>query len=135
MKIHRILGPLTVSFGLVQCAVGFHFARNDRGIIGFVVITVIMLVFVSSIVFFARRRKSRRQAYNTAAAQNFREGQGQEQAQGQGQYFPQYVGQEGVPLQQYGGGGGPPNGRPEPYSLPSYHSDGGYASHQPPRYA
>ena len=72
---HRILGPLTITLGLVNVCVGFNFAGNRRPIIPFVVISLLMIIFVSGVIFFVRRRRVRRGAMNTPAAQNFREGQ------------------------------------------------------------
>ena len=120
-----------------------------------------MVLGVGSVVFLSSRRRLRRGAMNTPAAQNFRAGQA-EYAGPPGQYgggaaYTGFYGNgagagrqesgtgpaEGVPLQPYsshpasperGGGGGQ---RPMPYTLPSYHSDAGRGEEPgaPPRYA
>jgi hypothetical protein len=100
MKAHRFLGPSTIVLGLVNCAIGFHFAGDNYAIIGFAVTTALMIIVVGSLVFCTRRRRVRREAMNTPAAQNFR----------QGQMEPQFAGpfgfqqEEDVPLQPYGVG-------------------------------
>ena len=102
MMGHRVLGPLTITLGLVNVCVGFNFAGNTRPIIGFVVVTVLMMVLVSGVVLLARRRKMRKQATMTPAAMNFREGQ----SQGAGAPPPSYPaatarGGPAIPLQTY----------------------------------
>ena len=74
---HRILGPLTVLLGLVNVCVGFNFAGNNRPIIAFVVVSVLVGLFVTGVVLMVRRRRMRKQAMTTPAAMNFREGQAQ----------------------------------------------------------
>lgn len=98
---HRVLGPLSVTLGLVNVCVGLNFAGHNRPIIGFVVLTVIMIIVVTSSVLFARRRKMRKGAMNTPAAMNFREGQA---AEGQPPGYSQN--QPAIPLQTYQQGQG-----------------------------
>lgn len=98
---HRVLGPLTILLGLINVCVGFNFAGNRRPIIAFVVVTILMIIFVAGVVLFARRRKMRKDAMNTPAAMNFREGQAapaysQATATGQG-----VGGGLAIPLQTY----------------------------------
>ena len=102
MKGHRILGPGTISLGLVNCFVGFRFAGNNRGIIVFAIAMVLMIIFVGSVTFFSRRQKMRKGAMNSTAAANFREGQMEPgyAAQAQQQPLPLYS-QGGIPLQNY----------------------------------
>ena len=89
-----------MSLGLANVCVGLNFAGNNRPIIGFVIIMIAMLIFVTGAVFFSRRRKQRKQAMNTPAAMNFREGQRQE---GMQHAAPQRVPGHGpaIPMQTY----------------------------------
>ena len=84
-KIHRILSPLTVLLGLANAGYGFHFAGSTSGLLGFIVIATLMILFVVTVTLVLRRRKNRRDVYGSAAARNFREGHG-EQQQGRPEY-------------------------------------------------
>ena len=97
---HRVLGPLTIALGLVNACVGFNFAGNNRPIIGLVIITIAMVLFVTGAVLLSRRRKQKKQAMNTPAAINFREGQRQE---GMQHAAPQQAAGHGpaIPMQTY----------------------------------
>jgi len=121
MKVHKILGPLSVALGLINAIVGFNFAGDNRAIIPLVIVATLVTIFVGTVTYLKRRNSVRKQAMNSAAAENFR----------QGQMEPQYTGQYGgpaIPLQSYGD-------RPQPQTLPSYHSDAGYSSDdRPPVY-
>ncbi len=99
MKGHRVLGPSTILFGLVNCFVGFNFAGNNRGMIIFGIATLLMLIFVGTLTFFKRRQKLRKGPMNTPAAMNFREGQ-MEPRQAGPPAAPLY-GEGGIPLQSY----------------------------------
>ncbi|RMZ78317.1 hypothetical protein DV737_g3934, partial [Chaetothyriales sp. CBS 132003] len=72
---HRIVAPMAVGLGLINVCVGFHFAGHNRPIIGFVIVTIIMSIIVSTAIMVKRRRAVRKAAVNTPAAMNFREGQ------------------------------------------------------------
>lgn len=104
MKGHRVLGPLTISLGLVNCLVGFRFAGNTRATIVFAIAMIIMFIFVGTLLFFKRRQRQRKAPMNTPAAVNFREGQMEPEYAGGGQQqqepLPLY-GQAGIPLQTY----------------------------------
>ncbi|KAJ9495471.1 hypothetical protein LTR99_010185 [Exophiala xenobiotica] len=98
MKGHRVLGPSTILFGLINCFVGFNFAGNNRGMIIFGIAMLLMLIFVGSLTFFKRRQKLRKGPMNTPAAMNFREGQ---MEPGQAGPPPPLYGEGGIPLQSY----------------------------------
>jgi uncharacterized membrane protein len=98
---HRVLGPLTILLGLINVCVGFNFAGNRRPIIAFVVVTLLMIIFVTGITLWSRRRKMRKEAMNTPAAMNFREGQATPQAATTG-----VSGGPAIPLQTYQPGQG-----------------------------
>lgn len=92
-----------MSLGLSNAFVGFSFASNTRGAIILGVATLLMIIFVFSVIFFTRRRKMRKGAMNTPAAQNFREGN---MGGGPAPYGPQSpsmpsYGQGGIPLSSY----------------------------------
>ena len=116
-KSHRILGPLTVTVGLVNGILGFQFAGNNYAIIGYIIVVLLMVLFVSLIVLFKRRRSQRKNAMMTPAAQNFRQGQNE------GAYMPQND-EAALPLQDFrtgyagAAGYGPP---------PTYGETGFYA--------
>lgn len=74
-KAHRVLGPLTVSVGLVNGVLGLRFAGNDHAIIGYLVVVIIMVIILSLLTLLKRRRSQRKNALMTPAAQNFRQGQ------------------------------------------------------------
>ncbi|EXJ86278.1 hypothetical protein A1O1_06648 [Capronia coronata CBS 617.96] len=97
---HRVLGPGTISLGLVNCFVGFRFADNNRGIVVFAIAMVIVIIFVSTMTTLARRRKLRKDVMNTPAAFNFREGQSAPSYPPQHQP-PPFQNQGGIPLQNY----------------------------------
>ena len=94
--------------GLVNVCVGFSFAGNNKAIIGFVIITILMIIVVTSTILLKRRRKMKRQAMNTPAAMNFREGQRDGAGHGvervDGGAPPKYEG-PAIPLQSYQSGG------------------------------
>jgi hypothetical protein len=102
--------------GLVNGILGFNFAGNNHAIIGYVIVTTLMGIFVTSCLHLKKRRQRHKEAYNSAAAQNFR----------QGTMEPQYGGYYGaggagndVPLQRVGGGGGGGGGSGGYYAPPS----------------
>ncbi|KIX04546.1 uncharacterized protein Z518_05416 [Rhinocladiella mackenziei CBS 650.93] len=103
MKGHRVLGPSTIAFGLINSFIGFNFADNNRrGMILLAIAIVLMLTFIGTVLFFKRRRQVRKGPLNTPAAANFREGQmepGYADRQ-HPQSLPLY-GQGGIPLQNY----------------------------------
>lgn len=109
MKGHRVLGPASMSLGLSNCFVGFRFASNTRGAIVLAIAALLMIIFVVSVVFFSRRRKMRKGAMNTPAANNFREGQmgGPAPYGPQSPSMPSY-GQGGIPLASYQNNQPPP---------------------------
>ncbi|ETN37520.1 uncharacterized protein HMPREF1541_07142 [Cyphellophora europaea CBS 101466] len=74
MIVHRILGPFSVGLGLVNAVVGFRFAGHYRPIIGFVILTILIFTGITALILLKRRRAMRKQAMNTPAAMNFREG-------------------------------------------------------------
>lgn len=94
-KSHRILGPLTTSVGVINGVLGFHFAGNNRAIIGYVVIVIIIAIIVTSLTLMKKRRSQRKNAMMTPAAQNFRQGQAE------GVYAAPGHDEAAVPLQEY----------------------------------
>ena len=72
---HRVLGPLTLGLGVLNCISGFRFANNNRGMIIFIIAAALMLIFVATVLFFKKRQQKRKAPMNTPAAVNFREGQ------------------------------------------------------------
>lgn len=127
-KSHRILGPLTVSVGLVNGILGFRFAGNNRAIIGYVIVVTIMVGLVSLVMMMKKRRSLRKNAMMTPAAQNFRQGHAE------GGYMPPND-EAAVPLQDYqtgysgaGGDMGAAHGPP-----PTYGEAGGYYAPPPGR--
>lgn len=107
MKGHRVLGPLTMSLGLLNCISGFRFASNNRGMIIFIIAMVLMLIFVGTLLFFKRRQRARKAPMNTPAAANFREGQAAAPPYTGEAPLPLY-GQGGIPLQSYANNQAPP---------------------------
>lgn len=94
-KSHRIIGPMTVSIGLVNGVLGFRFAGNNHAIIGYIVIVLIMVIIVTSLTMLKKRRSQRKNAMMTPAAQNFRQGQAE------GVYAAPVHDEAAVPLQDY----------------------------------
>ncbi|EXJ76840.1 hypothetical protein A1O3_10485 [Capronia epimyces CBS 606.96] len=97
---HRILGPGTVFLGLVNGLVGLHFAGNHPGLAGFAIVSVAIAAGVVSVGIIFRRRKVRKEAMNTPAAVNFREGQ-TDPGHTAEQYPPPPYNHGGIPLQNY----------------------------------
>ena len=119
-KSHRILGPLTVSVGLLNGILGFRFAGSTRGIIGYIVVVILMATFVTLVMMMKKRRSMRKNAMMTPAAQNFRQGQAE------GVYVPPQD-EAAMPLHDYrteyaGAGGdiGAAHGPPPTYSSGYY---------------
>ena len=76
MKGHRIIGPTTILLGLANVFGGLAFAGAPaRSMIVFGVALLVMLAVLAVTMFFNKRRVSRKGAYHTPAAHNFREGQ------------------------------------------------------------
>ncbi|EXJ61514.1 hypothetical protein A1O7_01942 [Cladophialophora yegresii CBS 114405] len=96
MKGHRVLGPLTMGLGLINCISGFRFAGSNIAMIVFIVAMFLMLIFVGTVLFLKRRQRARKAPLNTPAAANFREGHAA---------APSYTGEAPLPL--YGQGGIP----------------------------
>ena len=71
-KVHRLLGPALIAGGIVNGAIGFHFAGRDVHIIPYVVVIVAVAIAMAAALFFKMRKQRRTQPMNTAAAQNFR---------------------------------------------------------------
>jgi hypothetical protein len=94
-KVHRFLGPAVIAIGLINGILGFNFAGNNHAIIGFIIVTTLMVIFVSTCLYLKKRRRMRKEAFNSAAAQNFR----------QGTMEPQYAGVVGGDGSYYGAGG------------------------------
>ena len=94
-KVHRFLGPAVIFIGLINGILGFNFTGNNRAIIGYIIIITLMVIFVSTCLYLKKRRRVRKEAFNSAAAQNFR----------QGTMEPQYAGVVGGDGSYYGAGG------------------------------
>jgi hypothetical protein len=120
-KIHLYLGPTVIVIGLVNGILGLNFAGNKRAIIGYVIVTLLMCIFVMSCLYLKKRRSMRKEAYTSAAAQNFRQGTMEPQyagvVEGDGGYYGAGGAGNDVPLQRVGGGGyyAPPSGPPPQY--------------------
>ena len=71
-KIHRYLGPAVIALGLINGALGLNFAFRNLAIAGYAIVVVLMIIFVSLLIWFKKRRQARKGAMNTPAAQNFR---------------------------------------------------------------
>lgn len=89
MRVHRILGPLSILLGFANACVGFAWAGMTRTIIVYAIFNVLVAVVVGSLVFWKRRRTLKKGALNSAAASNFREG-----ASDQFHGPPMYVGSQ-----------------------------------------
>lgn len=74
MKGHRIAGPLSITLGFINACIGFAWAGMGRAIIGYVIFDLLVFIIVGSLVFLKKKRKMRKQAMNSNAAHNFREG-------------------------------------------------------------
>jgi uncharacterized membrane protein YfcA len=116
-KAHRFVGAAVIFIGIVNGALGFNFAGNNRAIIGYAVVVVLMVIFVTTLMFFKKRRTRRKNAMNSTAAQNFREGALEPI------YDPMRAG-EPVPLQRYNTAGPQPGASPPPDAMPAYGHDG-----------
>lgn len=75
MKGHRILGPLVVALGFVNACIGFNWV-GLRGItIAYIIISLVITLAISGLVWMNNKRKMRKMgAANSAAAVNFRDG-------------------------------------------------------------
>lgn len=74
MKGHRIAGPLSITLGFINACIGLAWAGLRRAIIGYTIFNLLVVIVVSSLVVMKRRSKMKRQAMNSSAAYNFREG-------------------------------------------------------------
>lgn len=119
-KAHRILGPGTMSIGLINGILGFQFAGNTHAIIGYIILTTLMLILVSVVMMMKKRRSQRKNAMMTPAAQNFRQGQAESA------YVAPQQDEAAVPLRdyrtEYTGSGGDIGTAPPP----AYGDAGGY---------
>ena len=73
-KAHRYLGPTIILFGIINGALGLHFANDDGKLpayFGFVLFVAALCTLAQWVL---RRRTMRRNAVNSVAASNFREG-------------------------------------------------------------
>ena len=106
IKIHRIAGPAVIGIGLVNGALGLNFAGKNLAIIGYAVVVLLMVIFVSTLMLCAKRRQRRKEAMNTPAAFNFREGQTEGAIGPGGEPVPlqrvPYQGYDSGPPPQYG---------------------------------
>lgn len=96
--------------GLANCIAGFRFASNNRAMYIFIAATVLMFIFVGTVLFFKRRQRARKGAMHTPAANNFREGQesGHAYAGAGGEASLPLYDQGGIPLQSYANNQAPP---------------------------
>lgn len=75
MKGHRILGPLVVALGFINACIGFNWVGLRGASIAYIIISLLITLGISGIVFMNNKRKMRKMgAANSAAAVNFREG-------------------------------------------------------------
>ena len=75
MKGHRIAGPLSILLGFINACIGLAWAGRKIAIAGYTVFSLLVWIVVLSLVFWKKKRNMRRQAANSTAAQNFRDGQ------------------------------------------------------------
>lgn len=66
-----------ISLGSVNAIIGFFWVGLRGAAIGYIAFSLFIMLIVLSLVFLKNRRKVRRQAMNSTAAFNFREGQEQ----------------------------------------------------------
>lgn len=124
MRAHRILGPSTLLLGLVNGVIGLNWVDNTRGMWGWIIVSGLLLIAIVMTGFFHNRRKMRKQAMHTPAAQNFRTGTPQ-QAYGPVPQNAPY--DQAIPLQSYR------DDRNQPYD--SAYAQNNYADgREPPRY-
>lgn len=69
--IHRGMGPFAMVLGLSNVGLGFRLSGNTRHIVEFYILTLLMIIFVTGITFMVKKRKMRKAAMITPAAQNF----------------------------------------------------------------
>lgn len=102
MRVHRILGPLSILLGFANACVGFAWAGMTRTILVYAIFNVLVAAVVGGLVFWKRRRTIRKGALNSAAASNFREGATDQFAHGPpiyvGSQQPHYQEQHDVPM-------------------------------------
>ena len=72
-KIHKFGGPGIIFLGIVNGATGFNFAGRQGYTIVYSLLVVIVGLGVGTVLFFKRRRQTRKEAMTSTAAQNFRE--------------------------------------------------------------
>lgn len=114
MKFHRIIGPASIVFGWITVITGFVFRGEPRRIAPFVVVLLAVIIFVGGITFIMKKRKMRKGAMVTPAAQNFNDAYYNPQAappynQSAGGYYA--PGADGVPMQTFNQ---PPGGHYDP---------------------
>lgn len=96
MKGHRIAGPLAITLGFTNVCIGLSWVGRPRVIIGYVIFALLVVIVIGSIVFWKRKRTMRKNAMNSAAAYNFREGN-TGYTQGRGGTGNGYTSFEGAP--------------------------------------
>lgn len=73
-KIHRYFGPAVILLGIVDGALGLHFADNNGKIPAYFAIVIFIAIICTLAQWILRRRAIRNKAVNSVAASNFREG-------------------------------------------------------------
>jgi hypothetical protein len=63
-----------IAIGLINGIIGFTFAGDDHAIIPYVILTTFMVIILTTGLYLKKRRRVRKGAFNSAAAQNFRNG-------------------------------------------------------------
>ena len=84
-----------IAIGLINGIIGLNFAGDNHAIIGYIIITTFMVIILTTGLYLKKRRRVRKGAFNSAAAQNFRNGTME----------PQYAGVVGGDGSYYGAGG------------------------------
>ncbi|KAK5093029.1 hypothetical protein LTR70_000504 [Exophiala xenobiotica] len=74
MKVHRIVGPSSILLGFINACTGLAWVGIPRAIIGYTIFNLLVVIVVASLVMLKKKRKMRREAMNSNAAHNFREG-------------------------------------------------------------
>ena len=113
-----------IAIGLINGILGLNFAGDNHAIIPYVIMTTFMVIILTAGLYLKKRRRVRKGAFNSAAAQNFRNGTME----------PQYAGVVSGDGSYYGAGG--PAGHDVPLQqVPLQREESGYGQSQDGYYA
>lgn len=73
MKVHRVIGPASILAGFSAAILGLLMAGRKTAVIGYAIFVVIVWIVILGLVYMKKRRKMKKNAMNTVAAQNFRD--------------------------------------------------------------